>query len=194
MREETVQYKKYAYPENVLVYARLEDCLPLTEEKRKALEYVLSKMPPRREDVVRLYFQENMTQTQIGKAFGVSGNRVGYLLHEAARILRQQENRECINLGYSAYMEKLQEKEIEDGKRKEYIRNHPEAIRIRDAGFTAAAERAFINTGLRTVGEVAQLLQQENYFFRFRSYGSATDRKVKERLRELGVAWEAEEE
>lgn len=185
--EETKEYKKYPYPENLLVYAKLEDCLPLTEERKKGLKYVLSKMPPRRAEAIRLYFQENMTQVQIGKAFGVSRNRAGYLLREAARILRRQENRECIDMGYAAYMAKLQEKETEAAKQKSFLINHPEAIRIRDAGFAGAAERAFTDAGLRTVGEVVQLIEQENYYRCFRSYGPAADRKVRKRLEELGV-------
>lgn len=185
--EKSKEYKKYPYPENLLVYAKLEDCLPLTEERRKSLECVLSKMPPRRAEAIQLYFQENMTQVQIGKAFGVSGNRVGYLLHESARILRRQENKECINLGYSAYMAKLQKKEAEAAQQKAFLINHPEAIRIRDAGFIGTAERAFLDAGLRTVSEVVQLIEQENYYRGFRSYGPAADRKVRKRLEELGV-------
>lgn len=185
--EKNKEYKKYPFPENLLVYARLQHCLPLTEDRKKALEYVLSQMQPRREQVVRLYFSENMTQVQIGKTFGVSGNRAGYLLREAARILRRKENRECIDMGYSAYMAKLQEKETEAVKQKAFLINHPEALLIRDAGFAGAAERAFTDAGLRTVGEVVQLIEQENYYRCFRSYGPAADRKVRKRLEELGV-------
>lgn len=184
---EKTEYKMYPYPENFIRYAGLKDCLPLTEERKKGLEYVLSKMPPRRAEAIRLYFQENMTQVQVGRLLSVNGSRVGYLLHESARILRRQENRECICKGYSAYMAKLQEKETEAAQQKEYIMNHPEAIRIKDAGFTGAAERAFTDAGLRTVGEVAQLIEQENYYRCFRSYGPAADQKVRKRLEELGV-------
>lgn len=190
--EKNKEYKKYPFPENLLVYARLQHCLPLTEDRKKALEYVLSQMPPKREQVVRLYFSENMTQVQIGKTFGVSGNRAGYLLREAARILRRQENRDCIELGYAAYLAKLQEKEIEAAKHRAYLINHPEAIRIRDAEFIGTAERAFLDAGLRTVGEVAQLIVQQNYYRCFQGYGPAADRKVRKRLEELGVKLQEE--
>lgn len=185
--EKNKEYKKYPFPENLLVYARLEEYLPLTEERKKALDYVLSKMPPRREEIVRLYFAENMTQEKIGTQFGIKGSRVGYLLHEAARILRRKENRDCIDQGYSSYMALLRERETEDVKQKEYLVSHPEAIRIKDAGFTGAAERAFLAEGLKTVEEVIELLQKENYYRTFRSFGPATDRRVRERIAELGI-------
>lgn len=178
---------RYPYPDNFIRYAGLQDCLPLTEERKKSLEYVLSKIPARRAEAIRLYFQENMTQVQVGRLLGVNGSRAGYLLREAARILRRQENRECINLGYSAYMAKLQKKEAEAAQQKAFLINHPEAIRIRDAGFIGTAERAFLDAGLRTVGEVVQLIEQENYYRCFRSYGPAADRKVRKRLAELGL-------
>lgn len=184
---EKIEYKMHPYPDNLLLFAGLEDCLPLTAEREKGLEYVLSKMPPRRAEAVRLFFRENKTQVEAGKVLGVSGSRVGYLLHEAARILRRQENRECIFKGYSSYMAMLQEKENEAENWKEYLKTHPEAIRIQDAGFTRAAERAFLSAGLQTVGDVVHLIGQENYYRCFWSYGPAADQKVRKRLAELGI-------
>lgn len=184
---EKAAYKMHPYPENFLLFAGLEDCLPLTEEREKGLEYVLSKMPPRRAEAVHLFFRENMTQVEVGRVLGVSGSRAGYLLREAARILRRQENRECIFKGYSSYMAILQEREKEAANWKEYLNTHPEEIRIQDAGFTRAAERAFLDAGLQTVGDVVHLIGQENYYRCFWNYGSAADQKVRKRLAALGI-------
>ena len=130
-----------------------------------------------------------MTETQVGKILGVSGSRTGFLIRQAARFLRKEENRRWIEEGYTVYGEILLRKQKKEAERKEYMRDNPEKIKIKEAGFVGRAERAFIGAGLKTVGDVVELIQQNDYFRNLKSYGPATDLHVRERLKELGVKY-----
>ena len=180
-------FQSRPYPDNLLVYAHLDDCLPLTDEQETGLEFVLSKMPSKYRKVVKLYFEEHMTEAQVGSVLGVSGSRIGYLIRQAARFLRKEENREWIEEGYTVYRKFLCKKQQKEQERQVYMKSNPKEIRIQEAGFVGRAERAFIGAGLKTVGDVVELIQQNDYFRRLKSYGPATDLRVRERLKELGV-------
>lgn len=181
-------YKLYPYPENLLVYAHLDELLPLSEDQKKGLEYVISRMSQKRSKVLKLYFENHMTQAEVGKMLGVKGSRAGFIIREATSILRREENRRCIRDGYSIYMLSLHEKREKLEQRKEYFKVHPEELRICGAGFIKTAERAFIkNAGLQNVSDVVEILQNNNYYKKFQGYGPVTDQRVRKRLEELGV-------
>lgn len=181
-------YKSYPYPENLLIYAHLGELLPLSEDQKKGLEYVISRMPQRCAKVLEMYFLNHMTQVEVGKILGVKGSRAGFIIREAASILRREENKMCIRDGYSIYMLSLHEKREKLLQRHEYLKIHPEELRINEAGFVKTAERNFVEiAGLKTVSDVVELLQNKNYFREFKGYGPVTDQRVRKRLEELGV-------
>ena len=181
-------YKSYPYPDNLLVYAHLDELLPLSEDQKKGLEYVISRMSQKRAKVLKLYFENNMTQEEVGKMFGVRVSRAGFIIRDATSLLRREENRSCIRDGYSTYMLSLHERKEKIEQRQEYLKNHPEELSIYEAGFVKTAERAFIEkAGLQNVSDVVELLQNKNYYKEFQGYGPVTDQRVRKRLEELGV-------
>ena len=66
----------------------LEDPELVRAEQRAALDDLLKTVPARAREMVRLRFEEDMTQAEIGAVFGVSQMQV-------SRILRQTDLRSC---------------------------------------------------------------------------------------------------
>lgn len=67
---------------------RLDDALHDTELKRR-LTFAIGELPERTQRVLKLYYEEESTQEQIGRALGVTESRVCQILAQATCRLRE---------------------------------------------------------------------------------------------------------
>ena len=51
---------------------------------------LLSTLPPREQEVLRLKFQDGLKYREIGEITGLTANHVGVLIHTAIKKLREQ--------------------------------------------------------------------------------------------------------
>ncbi len=58
------------------------------QENRQDVKALLSALPERQQQVLRLKFQDELSYREIGEIAGVSVGNVGYLIHTALRRLR----------------------------------------------------------------------------------------------------------
>jgi RNA polymerase sigma-B factor len=70
-----------------------EDCELERAEQRAALDDLLKTVPARAREMVRLRFEEDMTQAEIGALFGVSQMQVSRILRQTIEQLRQVADR-----------------------------------------------------------------------------------------------------
>ena len=60
------------------------------EEKLENLTEAISRLPERSQQILALYYQEEMNLKEIGAVLGVSESRISQLLTEIAQKLRKQ--------------------------------------------------------------------------------------------------------
>jgi competence ComEA-like helix-hairpin-helix protein len=61
----------------------------ISQDTFDGLFYVLKMLSDREQEMVRLRFEEGLTLTKIGEAFGVSLERARYIIHDAMRKIRR---------------------------------------------------------------------------------------------------------
>ena len=70
------------------------DALLANDERKSAVDAVLAKLPPRHQQIMRLYYREGMTMKQISTTLGVNESRISQLhkigLEQLSRLLVEQ--------------------------------------------------------------------------------------------------------
>lgn len=179
--------KDVSYPENLIIYSKIHCDIPLSEEMRSSVNYVISKLRCNQQTAIRIYFEEGMTMQEVGNVMGISGSRAATLIRESARFLRKPENQQCIKMGYSAYMKYLKECCKAKVDRTEYLRLHPREILIDESKLTSMVKANFKKAGLKTLGDIAEYIKEDGYYRNIKGYGLQTHKRVEEYLQENSV-------
>jgi DNA-binding CsgD family transcriptional regulator len=64
-------------------------------------------IPKKMQDIIRLWYAENLTQKEIGEMYGISSSRVGQLKSRALRILRSKRAKEIKNITLNRFVEEV---------------------------------------------------------------------------------------
>lgn len=152
-------YKEGTYPYNLLTAVKdghdIEFPTELTADNLAGLEYVISKLPPNWQEIIRQRYEEKKTKTEIAKLFSVTGSSISGTEQRSLRILRHPRNVNIINLGLEGFRQFLR-KNIEE------IENTP--ITKRPFYLLDLSTRTYnglVSAGCRLVEEVAVLSEAE---------------------------------
>lgn len=65
-----------------------ETLVPKLPARQEALRECIAKLRPNQQDVMHLYYRDNMSQSDIGKVVGMSKTAVGVLIHRTRAALK----------------------------------------------------------------------------------------------------------
>lgn len=86
------ELKQYEYPVNLLL--AVEDCpygeltFPVTKDTHLGIQFAVSLLKPREEDIILLRYRDGWTREKIGTKYGITGSRVGVIEEDCLEKLR----------------------------------------------------------------------------------------------------------
>ena len=201
---------KEDYPQNLLLSLKITTAneieLPqeLTSDIRAGIEYTLSTLDEREQEVVRLRFIDRKTYDEIGKVFYISNGRVRKIEMKAFRKLREprswnyiyygvdgnlkrrctQEYQKGYNLGFSDGYKKAES----DQNKKDNISCCTEDIKdlpLEALNLSKRSLSCMIRVGYKTVGDILKI--DESDIYRIRNFGRISADEVARKLKEIGI-------
>jgi hypothetical protein len=106
--------KKETYPINLLNDLNLDILSHDIKDVQKGLEYCIDNhLADKTKSVIYMRYKDGMTLKSIGEVLGVSGSRIGDIVHIGCRALRHPKSRNYIIYGYDRNEEILAAKRAE---------------------------------------------------------------------------------
>lgn len=151
-------YKEGEYPHNLLAaikeYTDLELPTELTPDMLDGIQYVLSILPERYQEVIYQRYQQKKPRTEIAKQFSVSAKAIKHIEDMALRVLQRPQNLNCIKYGLEEYRQILKE-------RQEALDHKPiTEFSIGRLGLSTLAYNRLIAAGCNLIEDVAALSDQ----------------------------------
>ncbi len=176
-------YKEGEYPHNLLAaikeYTDLELPSELTPDMLDGIQYVLSLLPEKSQEVIYQRYQEKKPRTEIAKQFSVSAKSIKHIEDTALRALQRPQNLNCIKYGLEGYRQILK-------KRQEALDNTPVTkFSIGRLGLTTLAYNRLIAAGCKLIGDVAALSDAE--IMNIRNLGAKSRSEIAAALQDNGV-------
>lgn len=112
------------FPLNFIKYMSYDDedeCpVQITDDIRHGVMYLLSKLEPRKQEVIRMRFIERKTYEEIGEIISVSKDRVRQIIGNVRREIRTPWNWRFIQYGIIGYIEHTQKYNYDQGYKDGY--------------------------------------------------------------------------
>lgn len=198
------------YPLNLLHSIHPEQPDIISSDIRIGLEYILTTLSDREQEIIRLRYRERRTRPDIADEFCITQERVRQIEAKALRKLRHPNRYQFIRLGMNGYIRQARKDEYKLGYQKGYDKGYKDGME--DAaqgksfrGVTAETTTQSIDTldlsiraynsllrlGCRTIGDC--MLVKKEQILNVRNLGQKTRIEIANALRKYGVtdtAWE----
>ena len=198
------------YPLNLLLSIYPEQPDEITSDICAGLQYILTTLSDREQEIIRLRFQERHTRADIGEEFCTTQERVRQIEAKALRKLRNPGRYQFIKLGLMGYFRHMRkesrkagynegyEKGYKDGmedaaKGKKYngVTTEISTLPIEDLDVSIRAHNSLVRLGCRTIGDC--MLLKEEQIINVRNLGEKTRDEIARALINYyvtGTAWD----
>ena len=180
---------KEPYPKNLILSIQVtavhEIQLPIediTDDIKAGLDYALSKLSEREQEIVRLRYQERLPLREIGLAIGVTTERIRSLGDRILRKLREPRVLGYIKYGKYGYEALVAQREEE--KRKADVSNQLQ-MNLEELDLTIRSFNCLKKRGCNTVGDIVKLTEEE--IIETKNLGRKSMIEIAEKLRSIGV-------
>ena len=180
---------KEPYPKNLILSIQVtavhEIQLPfedITDDIRAGLDYALSTLSEREQEIVRLRYQERLPLREIGLAIGVTTERIRSLGDRILRKLREPRVLGYIKYGKYGYEALVAQREEE--KRKADVSNQLQ-MNLEELDLTIRSFNCLKKRGCNTVGDIVKLTEEE--IIETKNLGRKSMIEIAEKLRSIGV-------
>ena len=192
------------YPENLIrqigleIYSPTGRYTPLSADQLKGLEYAISTLTENRlQELIKLRFEERLTQSEIARRIGRSTSRAGQLIALAVRQLRHPYRAQYYVEGYSAVENRKQliipryihktGADMTDAEIKEALGDLA-SVRILDLNLSVRAFNCLKRGGLYTVYDLVLFLHKEpGSLLAIRNIGVFSAKEIYDKLSDLGL-------
>ncbi len=153
----------------------------LTQDNFDGLAVALTTLPERVQEMIRLRFVERQTYSKIGELFGITGERVRFLIRDGLRKLRYPAIYAYIKYGkngnaeHRALLAEIWKKEAADKMK----------MRVRDIGLSVKATIRLIAKGCDTLKDVISMSKEE--IDNINQLGKVTIQEIKTKLESMGI-------
>ena len=145
------------------------------------LEKMLDTLFSREKDVLLFRFRDNMTQLQVGDAFGVTRERAHQIEAKALRKLRHPSRWEFIKSGVDIKAEKIKALELAKAEKEQKIQDFQfEKIKIEHLDFSVRVFNCLSRAGYRTLKDL--LLATDEDLQNIRNAGPHTVNEIKNKI------------
>lgn len=180
---------KEPYPKNLILSIQVtavhEIQLPIediTDDIKAGLDYTLSTLSEREQEIVRLRYQERLPLREIGLAIGVTAERIRSLGDRILRKLREPRVLGYIKYGKYGYEALVAQREEE--KRKADVSNQLQ-MNLEELDLTIRSFNCLKKRGCNTVGDIVKLTEEE--IIETKNLGRKSMIEIAEKLRSIGV-------
>lgn len=180
---------KEPYPKNLILSIQVtavhEIQLPIediTDDIKAGLDYALSTLSEREQEIVRLRYQERLPLREIGLAIGVTTERIRSLGDRILRKLREPRVLGYIKYGKYGYEALVVQREEE--KRKADVSNQLQ-MNLEELDLTIRSFNCLKKRGCNTVGDIVKLTEEE--IIETKNLGRKSMIEIAEKLRSIGV-------
>ena len=180
---------KEPYPKNLILSIQVtavhEIQLPfedITDDIKAGLDYALSTLSEREQEIVRLRYQERLPLREIGLAIGVTTERIRSLVDRILRKLREPRVLGYIKYGKYGYEALVAQREEE--KRKADVSNQLQ-MNLEELDLTIRSFNCLKKRGCNTVGDIVKLTEEE--IIETKNLGRKSMIEIAEKLRSIGV-------
>lgn len=183
----------------------LEAPIEMTEDIRNAVIYLISKLQPREQQVIKLRFVERKTFSEIGKIITVTQERVRQILNHVGREIRTPWNWKYIQYGMEGYVRHIAKSEYERGYQEGYemakleIENGIESVRrtsildepIETLNLSIRSKNGMVRKNCSLIKDVVNLTAEE--IDGIRNFGIKSAIETANKLKAVGItgtAWD----
>lgn len=181
---------KEPYPRNLFLTLAKDKVLHveiptdnITEDMIAGLEYAISTLPPRDQEVVHMRYAEKMTYVAIGKRFDVTGERIRTLEHRSIVKLHRPPLIGYIKYGKQAYEERCAK--AKDEKDLAYKEDKYQ-LTIHELDLSVRAHNRLIAEGYDIVKDFAHLTEDE--IIKIKNFGKKSIVEVALKLESIGIS------
>lgn len=180
---------KEPYPKNLILSIQVtavhEIQLPIediTDDIKAGLDYALSTLSEREQEIVRLRYQERLPLREIGLAIGVTTERIRSLGDRILRKLREPRVLGYIKYGKYGYEALVAQREEERWKAD--VSNQLQ-MNLEELDLTIRSFNCLKKRGCNTVGDIVKLTEEE--IIETKNLGRKSMIEIAEKLRSIGV-------
>lgn len=204
------EYLSEYYPLNLLHSIHPDQPDFISADIRIGLEYILTTLSDREQEIIRLRYQERHTRPDIAEEFCITQERVRQIEAKALRKLRHPNRYQFIRLGMNGYIQQARKDEYKHGYQKGYDKGYKDGMEDAAQGKTfrgvttetttqsidvldlsIRAYNSLLRLGCRTIGD-CMLLKQEQ-ILNVRNLGKKTRIEIALALQKYdvtGTAWD----
>ena len=148
---------KEFYPYNLLavVFEDKPEELPkeLSSDHFAGLDYALSTLEPRDQEVLRLRFREKKSRAAIGKEFDIGQERVRQIENKAIKRMKYPQRLNFIKYGVAGYFQRVRTAEYKRGYELGYEKGYEDCTADQENGVTRNGyDIALMNLPLDSIG------------------------------------------
>lgn len=145
------------YPYNLLaaIFEDKPEEMPteLTTDHRAGLDYALSTLEHREQEVLRLRFREKKGRPSIGKEFDIGQERVRQIENKAVKRMRYPQRLNFIKYGVAGYFQRVRTAEYKKGYELGYEKGYEDCAADQENGVTRNGyDIALMNLPLDSIG------------------------------------------
>lgn len=157
----------------------------IEQDNIDGLLYAVTLLPERTQKMIRLRYEERQTYNKIGKAMGITAERVRYLLRDAESRLRRPDL-----YGYILHGKLGRELHRTQREEEKNAAVDKMQIEIRDMGLPISSANRLIARNCDTVADVVALSKDE--IMQIKMFGTVSRHDVAKKLESMGIvdtAW-----
>ena len=204
------EYLSECYPLNLLLSIHPEQPDIITSDIRIGLEYILTTLSDREQEILRLRFRERRTRSDIAEEFCITQERVRQIEAKALRKLRHPNRYQFVRLGMMGYIRHIREKENKLGYKKGYDKGYKDGMEdaakgktyhgvlaeiaaqpIDNLDLSIRAYNSLLRLGCKTIGDC--MLLKKDQILNVRNLGKKTRIEIASALQErevVGTVWD----
>lgn len=204
------EYLSKGYPLNLLLSIYPEQPDIITSDIRIGLEYILTTLSDREQEIIRLRFREQRTRPDIAEEFCITQERVRQIEAKALRKLRHPNRYQFVRLGMMGYIRHIREKENKLGYTKGYDKGYKDGMEdaakgktyhgvlaeiatqpIDNLDLSIRANNSLLRLSCKTIGDC--MLLKEDQILNVRNLGKKTRIEIASALQKhevVGTVWD----
>lgn len=156
---------KLPYPENLLtaIFERTGIEVPeITEDIEAGLEYAVSTLDDRRQTILRLRFQENISQRKVAEMLGVSPSAIGSMERDSIFKLHRPPVVAYLMYGKTGYENRMEQMRLQDeAERNTEAYKKIMGIRFEELDLSIRAFNCLRRAGYETIGDIVDLTEED---------------------------------
>lgn len=156
---------KLPYPENLLtaIFERTGIEVPeITEDIEAGLEYAVSTLDDRRQTILRLRFQENISQRKVAEMLGVSPSAIGSMERDSIFKLHRPPVVAYLMYGKTGYENRMEQMRLQDeAERNTEAYKKIMGIRFEELDLSIRVFNCLRRAGYETIGDIVDLTEED---------------------------------